>query len=744
MLVDQEQDRDLGRAVLTPMGEVGLEVPPLEERASKFWAWDALGNLFATASAIVGTPLTALGTLLATSPDEAAARAFLDAPRRGVVLHNLCHNSELSVCTALPLRRVGAPITITGGSNYATSAGLVILNSSSAVVGRCGGITPGKLLLVEGVGSPHAPISGVAMTVTTGANASRLTRPAGTFTGLAVGDTCFIGAGGTNTSPRGQYRISLTDASTYIELASVVDFGLLVNTASEAGGTAKTYDLTFYKGAYAIDATLNGFPAAGRADYYSAIGYPLKALASAVGSFVASLDGVSLNAVASAATVWEATPGDDGYTTGLGPDGWYKTANLRYYRTYRYDWDGVTPVVLPGCVYGGKFKNETATEAYFFDDLMVAGANVPSYSAAAEKGRVRGRAITFGMHCVPPGANTVRPFIYDGTTRTYGQYFDAVAGFSPANLDATFRSVTMTIAADAPMCVAGLAIAPNTGYGLCTQPMAVFGRELRAADYTRSVGYSPFTIHPNFPKNWINGPCDVMTLIRLEQESMGQLPEGLSAIHCGLEARATNPGSITSGVLPALMLCDTPVQRIPSIVVYQPQILSSLVMTSGLTTVPAGAARYISPAGVSATEADVIFRMPFNCTATAFYTQSGVGPGVGQSFTYTLRKLGADGALTAATTGISTQSADTAHSMDFSAGEYASFKVVSSAGATPTNHNATLSVTALSDVYIVNAGVCVVGKVAEAQAPYIVDVLTMLPFQGEWRGVNIDMYGYQL
>lgn len=115
-----------------------------------------------------------------------------------------------------------------------------------------------------------------------------------------------------------------------------------------------------------------------------------------------------------------------------------------------------------------------------------------------------------------------------------------------------------------------------------------------------------------------------------------------------------------------------------------------LPLATGQSTASAGATVYIA-FGASSAEANMSMPVPMAFTATRLYASVGTAPGVGQSFTYTLRKNGADTTITFSIGGASTTGNDTAHTVAFLAGDLVDVKLVGSAGAAAAFHTLVLS-----------------------------------------------------
>ncbi len=656
---------------------------------------------------------------------------------RSAAAVNLCPNSDLGICTSLILRRVGSAVSVTAWTTAGGPTGMAQFTTATAAAA---GLTNGKLCLLEGPGTPHAPISAVSGTVTSN---KRITCASSTFTGVAQGDTCWL-TGGSNTSPKGQYRISATNGDTYIEL-----FGY---SASMLVNETATYSMTFTQGGYssAVDATINGIPQAGDPVLNSAIGYPLKVAAITGASAVyATLAGATLSALNTAtATMWEVTPGDDFGVTGDAADGWKKTPSLQYYRSYDKDWDGTTAVTLSGSLYGCKLIKGSASVENFSTNLAAANATQRDTSDPRKLAQFKGKTITFGIYWKPPGASKARPFISDGVTTTYGSYY------SSGSLN--WSEVTAAISASAAYVLVGIALEGSIGdvhYG--TQPMAIWGGyPIGAGNYVPTRGKHQFASHPNMPL-YVNGPIPSARIIRLEQESLGQLPRGVASIDIGVEGHCSQPGGNTTLDTAALLISDSPTTYIPSITLYQPQERSSLFCSSDTTTVAAGATSYIGQRTLNATEAVAASFMPFypsGAVALAMYCKCTAAPVGAETFTYTLFKNGIATSIAVVITGAAVAGsyialgASLANQVTYAPGDSFSVRVVASGGAAVTTHQVAIEVNRISDEHAVNSGMSVVGKYTEFLGlPN--DIMYVAPgfaINTGWTGVNIDMFACEL
>lgn len=122
---------------------------------------------------------------------------------------------------------------------------------------------------------------------------------------------------------------------------------------------------------------------------------------------------------------------------------------------------------------------------------------------------------------------------------------------------------------------------------------------------------------------------------------------------------------------------------------------SVLSINTTQTTVAPGATNYIGTNNVSGTEGNVIIYMPFACTLKNMHMNSAAVPGLGETYTYTLRKLTVDTTITGVTSGgASSGCSDLTHEAEFAAGDYATMKIVASGGAAASIHWGTLEVRA--------------------------------------------------
>jgi hypothetical protein len=112
------------------------------------------------------------------------------------------------------------------------------------------------------------------------------------------------------------------------------------------------------------------------------------------------------------------------------------------------------------------------------------------------------------------------------------------------------------------------------------------------------------------------------------------------------------------------------------------------VMKFATGSIPAGATRYFG-VGTSATEADVYYDITRRYAVARLFAATTGAPGVGQSYTYTLRKLGSSQPMVATSTGAASFSAaisTVAPSVLFDTYDFASVMAVASGGAAPVAH----------------------------------------------------------
>lgn len=110
-----------------------------------------------------------------------------------------------------------------------------------------------------------------------------------------------------------------------------------------------------------------------------------------------------------------------------------------------------------------------------------------------------------------------------------------------------------------------------------------------------------------------------------------------------------------------------------------------LISTS---TIASGSTVYFGPAGQTSVINNALWVPSTACRIIGFYVATGLAPGSGESFTYTINVNGVDTAITAASSGASSFVAQTftAASVSVAKNEPITLKLVTSAGAVATNH----------------------------------------------------------
>jgi hypothetical protein len=94
-----------------------------------------------------------------------------------------------------------------------------------------------------------------------------------------------------------------------------------------------------------------------------------------------------------------------------------------------------------------------------------------------------------------------------------------------------------------------------------------------------------------------------------------------------------------------------------------------------------GVTLYYSSGGAEATEGNAAMPVPMKCVVRRLYAYSAVAPGGSDTYIYTVRKSGADTALTCTTSAAGVTSANTTSEVEFAAGDPIDLKMVSSATA---------------------------------------------------------------
>lgn len=485
-------------------------------------------------------------------------------------------NSDFRVCSQLIPCRVGNPKSVTGWSSYPSSgSGTAKFTCAAATPAGVDGLVPGKLFFVEGAGTPRAPFTGVTGTVTNSPSfgyCNRITMPAGTFAGMEIGDTARL-TGGSNLSPKLDYQVFGTDASTFIDVFGGSSGRIMTNETA-------TFDFTFYDGAKDVDPTVNGHPGVPVPFFEAMPSYSLEMVESVAGYFYATLSGWYGDALGSgSARIWEIAVGDNGYGSSRASDGLNKTPSLRWWQTHLIDWDGVTQVTLPGSAFGCKIqKGITGIERMWWNLAQLNPAYV-EITNPDELAVIQGKPVTFGMEWTAPTANMARPFLFDGTTYHYGPYF--VPGGSNYQEVTVLSAVTTT----ATQMRAGIEIDGVVGdwhYG--TQPISDFVTSIGRGNYVPWRGIMPLAFHQH-PLRYVNSPpLPLEQRIKLAQETNGQF-RGIKAMTLDLEGRCDVESSI--------FLMDGPQTNAPGIVLISHIEEGHIELSSGTSTISDGTMRYI-------------------------------------------------------------------------------------------------------------------------------------------------------
>lgn len=510
-----------------------------------------------------------------TAAIDAAESLVADAGNGRV---NLLLNAEHRVITQLIPVRVGTPKMMTGYTG-APGSGMVRLLNASATPSGLDGLVPGKLIFVEGAGTPRAPLVNLGVTIDGGtpgvtpAYCNRITAPAGTFAGVQAGNTFRMTACSVAGVPLIDYQIFASNSDTYIEIFGGASGKLIGNMNPAISGE-------FYAGTVGIDPTVNGHPAGVVPFFEAQPCYSLQVIDCDAGGIHASLSGWYGSALnSSPCRVWEIEIGDNGYGAGRASDGLVKSGSLRWWRTYKIDPDGVTQTCKPGSLFGCKVQKGVNTVERMYWNLAQRHPGYVEQTEAAELAAIKGKELTFGYEWKAPAVNTARLFIYDGNTYRYSDYF------TPGDFDYKEVKVAAGDTDNATVLQCGVEITGTAGqvhYG--TQPMCIRGRTLGRGKFVPSRGWMPMAYHKH-PLRFVGSPpITTEQRIRLDQETNGQL-RGVKQISLDLEGRCRQESS--------MFLMDGPQTNSPGVVLLSHKENQQLIFSSGGSTIADGTTRYV-------------------------------------------------------------------------------------------------------------------------------------------------------
>lgn len=176
-----------------------------------------------------------------------------------------------------------------------------------------------------------------------------------------------------------------------------------------------------------------------------------------------------------------------------------------------------------------------------------------------------------------------------------------------------------------------------------------------------------------------------------------------NAISCGNQ---TNPGGIdVGGNVVSAKVSGNKVFDVAAGKAYSTSTFkwktpnAMLLFSTGGATVAAGSTVYLGTADANATETLVSFYVPFKCALLNMETRADAAPGVGQTYTYTLRVGAVDQALTSTTSNPNSDGYDRTHVVLVEppslggTGSRVSLKLVTSGGAAVTSHSVSVQVT---------------------------------------------------
>jgi hypothetical protein len=117
MLIDQEQDRDIARSVIAPLGEAGHPLPSRASLKGKFLYGDPLtGDLGAAATALTGYPVSSPGAVMISLSTITAIRNFLNVSRATVIVPDDLPEAAISDYAAIMAAKASAVSMITSNT----------------------------------------------------------------------------------------------------------------------------------------------------------------------------------------------------------------------------------------------------------------------------------------------------------------------------------------------------------------------------------------------------------------------------------------------------------------------------------------------------------------------------------------------------------------------------------------------------------------------------------------------------
>lgn len=436
----------------------------------------------------------------------------------GLTGNNLIRNSGLGLTTLVSTVLVNSPSSKVTITSWAQQGGAGSGNVRFSTTGGNQGLKPGKLVAILG---PNSASISATCTATLG---TTLACGTSVFT-QSQGDMLWI-TGGTNASPRTQYRVVTPTSGSVIVLN-----GPLLNE------TSKTYTITALQGGYpgAVDATVDGIPQAGNPFSPAFFYYPLQVTQVGVNFFDAQMAGRNLNVGATqTATAWEVTNGSQN-TGCIGPDWWTCTGTLSYYKMRGTDWDGSTVVNRPGSLYSSKLIKGATTQELFYEDLQAAAPSVVGITNYTGLANFQGKTLTCAAYIWAPNANEGRIFINDGLTFTYSS-FVTPGSYQWAEVTATLSSAAST---------AQFGVSMDTGtvgdVFFLTQPICKFGAGvIGVGNYQPAPPtFHMFTGHTN-PFYYINASLPGNAFINIEQETSGCIPSGMESVQADIGGANTD------------------------------------------------------------------------------------------------------------------------------------------------------------------------------------------------------------